>query len=278
MVNSSNASAEVLKKVKEKEFEILCAVDDFCKDNDIKYSLAYGTLLGAVRHGGFIPWDDDIDICMDKENYDKFILLWEESKHENLILQNKQTDKDFSQLHTKIRLDNTAFLQQGEQGTHYHKGIFIDVFPYCRGPQSGFERFSFKIKGLFLLLFARDFAPPKASFSVKLFSSFCLKTVPRSKHYSLYKKLLKSVSEKYSDKNRPYYQYGDLTGYSRAHPYDMFDSYIDLEFENRLFPCVSDTDTFLKIWYGDYMQLPPEEERTWKHTPVLIDFEKNYEE
>ena len=83
MIKGKDISPEVLQKVKEKEFEILCAFDDFCKENDIKYSLAYGTLLGAVRHGGFIPWDDDIDIIMNKENFDKLVSAWEVKHPDN---------------------------------------------------------------------------------------------------------------------------------------------------------------------------------------------------
>ena len=279
MNNNDNTQTEIFTKLKQKEFEILCLVDDFCKENDIKYSLAFGTMLGAVRHNGFIPWDDDIDIMMDRDNYLKFISAWGKKHHpENLILQNKDTDHDFSQTHTKIRLDHSTFLQPGEENTNYHKGVFIDVFPICSGPVSKLEKISFKLKGLFFLLFARGFVPPKASAPVRIFSKCCLSVVPKSKHYSVYKKLEESIVDKYSEKTRPNYDYSIIEDYSLALPIDLFENFKKINFEQRAFSCIEDTDAFLKAFYGDYMQLPPEEERVWKHSPLIIDFERNYED
>ena len=100
---------EELRKLQLVQLDILNVIDDFCVKNNIKYSIAYGTILGAVRHGGFIPWDDDLDICMLREDYDKFIELWKDS--DEYILQNHNTDRDFTQSFTKIRKTNTSFVQ-----------------------------------------------------------------------------------------------------------------------------------------------------------------------
>ncbi len=278
MIKGKDISPEVLQKVKEKEFEILCAFDDFCKENDIKYSLAYGTLLGAVRHGGFIPWDDDIDIIMNKENFDKLVSAWEVKHPDNLLLQNKDIDHDYSQTFTKIRLNNTTFLQEGEENSNYHKGIFIDIFLFRRGPQTKSEKFFFKIKGLFFLLYAREFVPPKASAPVKLFSKFFLSIVPKSKHYAIYNKLNKGFEKKYTENTRPLYNYSVIEDFSCPYPPDIFDEYTTVEFESRTFPAIKECDMILRIWFDDYMQLPPEEERVWAHSPIIIDFERNYED
>ena len=103
----------ILRRLQLTELEILKVVDKVCRDNKIDYSLYAGTLLGAVRHKGFIPWDDDLDICLTRENYNRFIKIWNANPPKGYILQNKENTPDFSQTFTKIRKDNTAFFQEG---------------------------------------------------------------------------------------------------------------------------------------------------------------------
>ena len=91
-----------LQKLWECELDILEHFDQFCRNNGLKYSLAYGTLLGAVRHGGFIPWDDDIDVIMPRKDYEYLVNNWDVKGY---IVQNKRTNDDFNQNFTKIRKD-----------------------------------------------------------------------------------------------------------------------------------------------------------------------------
>ena len=112
------------------EQEILDVIHQVCTEYGLRYSLAYGTLIGAVRHKGFIPWDDDIDLMMPREDYEKLLAIWNEAAPKGYILQNTRTDPDFTQNFTKIRKDHTTFLQgESEREKHYHKGIFVDIFP-----------------------------------------------------------------------------------------------------------------------------------------------------
>ena len=123
------------------ELDILKAFDSYCRKYGLKYSLAYGTMLGAVRHKGFIPWDDDVDVMMPYEDYEKFIKNWEKDGPEGFILQNKETNWDFTQNFTKIRKDKTTFLQtEWERNVSYHIGIFIDVFPGFKAAPGKFSR------------------------------------------------------------------------------------------------------------------------------------------
>ena len=110
-----------LRKLQLTQLEMLKYVDSFCKANGINYSIAYGTLLGAVRHKGFIPWDDDLDICMPRDDYNKFIELWKDT--DTYLLQNHNTDNDFSQSFTKIRKKNTAFVQEVDLNCNYHNVV-----------------------------------------------------------------------------------------------------------------------------------------------------------
>ena len=129
-----------LRRVQQTELDILEVVHNICVENNLKYSIAYGTLIGAVRHHGFIPWDDDIDICMPREDYERFIKIWPSYQFDGYILQNLDTDEDFTQNFTKIRKKNTTFLQKGEEKYKYNKGIFIDIFPGDRVPNSSIKR------------------------------------------------------------------------------------------------------------------------------------------
>lgn len=110
-----------LKKLQLTQLEMLKYVDSFCKVNGINYSIAYGTVLGAVRHKGFIPWDKDLDICMPRDDYNKFIELWKDT--DTYLLQNHNTDNDFLQSFTKIRKKNTAFVQEVDLNCNYHNVV-----------------------------------------------------------------------------------------------------------------------------------------------------------
>ena len=106
--------AETLRKAQLKMVDILVAIDDICKKHDIEYFLAYGTLLGAVRHKGFIPWDDDCDICMMRADYEKFVQIAKRELPKNLFLQNSDTDPNFPRTMTKVRMKNTKLVEFDE--------------------------------------------------------------------------------------------------------------------------------------------------------------------
>lgn len=269
---------ETLKEVKKAELNILITVDDFCKKNNIKYSLAYGTLLGAVRHKGFIPWDDDIDIWMTRENYNKFIRVWKQNPVQGYILQNTDLEEDFSQNFTKIRKDNTAFIQtEEEKTTNYHKGIFIDIFPLDRVAKTPSKIAVQKLYAMLTMLFYRKYAPPTEKGLKKYISEFFLKIVPKSK----YENARKYFENKYlflsGDVDCSWLSNSTYRELSIYYDSDMMDDYTFLQFEGRNFMSVSKWDHALKMKYGDYMQLPPEEDRVWKHHPIFIDLNNNYE-
>lgn len=270
---------ETLKEVKKAELNILITVDDFCKKNNIKYSLAYGTLLGAVRHKGFIPWDDDIDIWMTRENYNKFIRVWKQNPVQGYILQNTDLEEDFSQNFTKIRKDNTAFIQnEEEKTTNYHKGIFIDIFPLDRVAKTPSKIAVQKLYAMLTMLFYRKYAPPTEKGLKKYISEFFLKIVPKSK----YENARKYFENKYlflsGDVDCSWLSNSTYRDLSIYYDSDMMDDYTFLQFEGRNFMSVSKWDHALKMQYGDYMQLPPKEDRVWKHHPIFIDLNNNYEE
>ena len=269
---------ETLKEVKKTELNILSTGDDFCRKNNINYSLAYGTLLGAVRHKGFIPWDDDIDIWMTRKNYNKFIKTWEQNPVQGYILQNTDLEEDFSQNFTKIRKDNTAFIQtEEEKTTNYHKGIFIDIFPLDRVAKTPSKIAVQKFYAMLTMLFYRKYAPPTEKGLKKYISKFFLRIVPKSKYENARKHFENRYLSLSGDVDCSWLSNSTYIDLSIYYDSDMMDDYTFLQFEGRNFMSVSNWDHALKMQYGDYMQLPPEKDRVWKHHPIFIDLKNNYE-
>lgn len=267
-----------IKRVRAAELEILDVVDAFCRNHQIKYSLAYGTLLGAVRHGGFIPWDDDIDIMMLREDYDRFLDLWQNNPSQGYILQNKQTDPELPNTFTKIRKDHTTFLQfESERHCSYHLGIFIDLFPLDRVAPTRLSQYGQQIDLMFYLLFNRGYSSAHGGL-VHVIEKALLKMV-KSRKYA-------DISEKWGKRAQRWKDHDTAQLLSACtkrecrlfFPSDLFDEVTDITFAGKSYLAVKKTDAYLKTMYGDYMTLPPEEERVWTHHPFIVDFEHNYEE
>lgn len=271
---------ETLRRLQLTELEILKIIDGFCTEYNISYSLYCGTLLGAVRHKGFISWDDDLDICMLRENYDRFLELWEKSGPEGYVLQNKENSPEFNQSFTKIRKDHTTFLQQGEQNVSYHTGIFVDIFPIDCVPNGFIQRKLRIFRVMRYLLYTREFAPSseKGSRLERIMSGVFLKLVPAKRRGKARRKLLRKITRYNDNKSLMKASIATLAGAKIYHRPDYLDEITKLPFEDGEFPCCACWDENLRVTYGDYMKFPPKEQQVWTHSPVIIDFDHNFSE
>ncbi|MDZ5038441.1 LicD family protein, partial [Clostridium perfringens] len=118
-----------IKRLQEYEIEMLKTVDRICKKNNIKYYLTWGSALGAIRHGGFIPWDDDIDISMTWDDYKKFEEIAQSELGDKYFYQSQQTDKHCFTTWNKIRINNTTSMEKHLKHIKCHYGICMDIFP-----------------------------------------------------------------------------------------------------------------------------------------------------
>ena len=269
---------KILRQLQLTQLEILKVFDRFCREHDLKYSLYAGSMLGMIRHKGFIPWDDDLDVCMSRAEYDRFIQLWAQEPPQGYILQNKENSPGFWQSFTKIRKDHTTFLQEEREAGKYHTGIFLDVFPLDRMPDGKWDRMIFKWHCMQYQLLTRGFVPSKAGKLMQLGSAVILSCTPAKKRERVRRRVLKKITQYNKNNNLEIAAIETMASLRKPFAADMLDNYVELPFEDGTFMCFAGWDDHLRRKFGDYMQLPPEEEREWRHHPIVIDFERNYEE
>lgn len=265
-----------LRQLQLTQLEILKVIDAICKKNNIKYSLYAGTLLGAVRHQGFIPWDDDLDICMSRKNYNKFIKVWNKENPVGYLLQDKNNSPNYTQSFLKIRKKHTTFLQDGEPATQYHIGIFVDVFPIDRMPKKGIDRLLFQIECILYQLYTKGYTPTIGSKVEKIISKLFLSVVPKSKYKIITAYLYKKIIRHNRNNKNHCVAIETLSTIITPLPVTLMNTYENIKFEDGDFMCFKQWDEYLTLKFGDYMKLPPEDERKPLHKPKIVDFENDY--
>ena len=266
-----------IEQVWKVEQEILDVIHRICTEHGLRYSLAYGTLIGAVRHGGFIPWDDDIDLLMPRDDYEKLLSIWNDVAPEEYILQNDRTNPDYTNTFTKIRKDHTTFLQtDAEREKGYHKGVFVDIFPGDRvapGKISGLLQY---IACAVNLLYTRGYTSGSTG-TIGMVERILL-AIPKIIRPSIRIAAEKFICRWNDRKELKWFFPCTIVAARRYHAATLFDELKQIQFCGKQYCCIADHDAYLRLEYGEYMRLPPEEDRVWKHHPVIIDFEHNYEE
>ncbi|WIV18895.1 LicD family protein [Paenibacillus polygoni] len=258
-----------LKKLQKEMLLLLLEVDRICRKHNIQYFLAYGTLIGAVRHGSFIPWDDDVDIEMLREDYEKFCELCKtELDHTKFSLQNQQTDQHYNWVFGKLKLKNTSYVRSGQEHLKQQDGIFIDIFPLDHITDNRFkQRLTLLIckvcrKILWAQVGKKNASQPLLRGIYKLLSY-----IPRSLIVSIFNFMAKCDNRK----NTSFLvSHNYLSGYIFKR--EWYDSVITLEFEGHLFYAPKGYDKTLSMIYGEYMKLPPVEKRQGNSHASFIKF------
>lgn len=272
-----NSDQKLLRCLWRTEMEILDVIHDVCCKNGLRYSLAFGTLIGAVRHGGFIPWDDDIDIIMPRSDYEKLISIWDETSPKGYILQHKDKDDDFEQNFVKIRKDQTTFLQDEiERTKRYHKGVFVDIAPCDRVAPTEFTRKIQYFACAISLLYSKEHT--SGTGGVIGVIERILLSLPKRFRPAVRKKAEAIIARWDGNDKLACFCTDTIQNCRRYFPSDMLDDFRLTSYEGRSYFVIKKPDDFLRVRYGEYMELPPEDERRWKHHPIIIDFEHNYEE
>lgn len=246
------------------ELEILIHFRQICIENQLTYYLTAGTLLGAIRHKGFIPWDDDIDILMPRKDYNKLSNLSAEIMTKNLFLQNNKTDTNFPFYFSKIRKNNTNVEEEKFSDVSMNKGIYIDIFPLDSCPKTFFfATFFFKIIEFFsfvaLSKVSKRFQCGYTKKHMKLLFSL-FRCLPLSFIFFLREFIRVLISIFSSD--QCLCSVGGTHGYPKeSYLADWFKHETVLIFEEELFPAPSCWHEILTSMYGNYMDFPPKNER-----------------
>lgn len=256
--------------------DILYEIDKICKANDIQYTMFFGSLLGAVRHQGFIPWDDDIDIAMTRENYERFLELGD-SFSTPYFLQTPYTDKGYFYTMAKVRNSNTAAVVDCFKYENFNQGICVDIFPI-----DSYNDICLDEKYNLIYYFIRD-----------------LSAYMRRNNPELDKDQRERVTN-YSGRN-PFDTYNIIHTLSRAdekmsckymgvlsswiygpkptkqtYPKELWEEFVDCNFHGLNVPIPKRFDDVLKVTYGDYMKLPPIDLRGQWHSGIIIDTSRSY--
>ena len=270
--------AQLLKRVQATELHILKEFDRICAQLGIEYFADGGTALGAVRHGGFIPWDDDVDVAMSRENYERFLREAPALLPPELYLQTPYTDPNSPYYFSKLRMNGTVFMEYCNRKVDMHQGIYIDIYPFDEVPDDealnlkqfkAFQRWT----RAFTLRQSKDVSrePRNPREKARAALRHVLHGAARLVPLKLIVGNMDRVARAYNGTGQS--RMASLTAPIRGWDIVETDAYrplLKMPFEDMELPMLRDYDANLTTLYGDYMQPPPVEQRKG-HRPYRID-------
>lgn len=250
-----------LRAVQLIELEMLVEVDRICKKHKIHYNIIAGTLLGAVRHGGYIPWDDDADVAMLRPEYEKFRRACKaELDTSRFYFQDHRNTEGYRWGYGKLRRKDTLFLREHQEHMPYEQGVFIDIFPLDGVPDNYFLRSIQNLECFCVrkLLWARVGKIAEKNFWKRQLYAL-LDKIPEQDIFRHYREMVRRANRRKTRMVRilTFPTPNDEWGYYRC----WYENSADTEFEGIIFQGIKDYDSYLSFKFGDYMELPPMEER-----------------
>ncbi|MDR0980243.1 MAG: LicD family protein [Methanocalculaceae archaeon] len=263
-----------LRKLQLVELLILLEVNRICEKHSIRYILTGGTLLGAVRHQGFIPWDDDIDIAMPKEEYEKFLSVCSTELTHPFYLLNSQTERNYVYPFLKICLNDTIALERCLAQIPMHKGVWIDIFPYDNFPDGKISALMYLfLRKYFLssMSVLRNYFPTTSG--LRKFYRYCATLPIRYLSDDRLVSFRERVCSHYNTQQTKQKIAAAFSAKTDIMDADIFDDVTSLPFEGFFFPVPVKYHDVLTNLYGDYMTLPSEDKRQ-NHGLLEIDLGK----
>ena len=264
-----------MNKLQERQYELLVELDRICKKNKIEYFLDGGTLLGAVRHKGFIPWDDDLDVGMLRKDYEKFKKIITKDLDEKYFFQDMDNDKNYGFPFGKLRINNTKYTERIASKTKAKDGIYIDIFPfdYIDNDEAKSKKDFLKVVILrMLLLLKKNYIIDADTFKKKI-EKVILKIMSAFVSSKYLIKKINKITNKFNNQETKYVA-------NFASPYfnknrfkiEWIKDKKELQFEKGKYMCLKNYDDYLTYVYNDYMTLPPVEKRR-SHDIIDVEFE-----
>ncbi|HIY28573.1 MAG TPA: LicD family protein [Firmicutes bacterium] len=272
-------SPQELRAIQEKSLEILVYFKEFCQKHGLLFYFCGGCCIGAIRHKGFIPWDDDIDVFMPRKDYERLAQLWPKEADPQYAYCRSDKGHYLRSLLSAISDENTTFIKERQQDLDISHGIRLEILPLDGCPESRFARKRQILWALIYSMFNNNEAPTSKGKGAYLLGRFLLALAPtQGMRYRVWRLAEKRMSRwpitpetKHITELCARYQY-----MVNDYPAEAFASAKWVEFEGLSMPVPIGYDTYLRMAFGDYMQLPPEEERIPKHEAVLVDTEHSY--
>lgn len=252
---------DTLRQIQMIQLEMLVEVDRICRKCGIKYNIIAGTLLGAVRHGGYIPWDDDADVALLRPEYEKFRqAVKTELDTSRFYFQDHRRTRGYRWGYGKLRRKDTLFLREHQEHMPYQQGIFIDIFPLDGVPNNYFLRSmkNFECFCVRKILWSKVGQVAEKSM-LKRQCYKLLAQIPEEHIWNYYNRMVSSAGRKRTRMVRiltfptPNSEYG----YYR----NWYENSVDTMFEGKVFQGIKDYDSYLSFKFGDYRKLPPIEKR-----------------
>lgn len=267
---------ELEQSVKYAQLDLLTELKRVCEKNGISYFLIGGTLIGAIRHDGFIPWDDDIDVGMLRADYERFISACAEDLNPEYKLYDWDIDEKSPLPFLKLKIKGTHYQEELSKDTEMNDEIFIDIFPFDNAPTGKFLQ---KMQAVSVYLI-RKILLLKCGFTIDRGNKLkrvlygILKLISSVGSISFWKKRCSAIMQAYNNTST-----SEVVNMCGAYSYkkelkkkEIVSKTIPHRFEQLYFSVPEQYDTYLREVYEDYMKLPPVEEQSGRHSVSFVDF------
>lgn len=268
----NDVSSENVKKMQSCQLEILKVFKKVCDEHGITFYLAFGTALGAVRHRGFIPWDDDIDIYMRMDDISQLNAI-QKFLPSNLFVQTRDTEKEYGLLIDRVRDSNTTLIEEDHVDRDINHGVYIDIYPLFYCPESNLKMKLIVVMSFLCRLFAYNAPPMNKGGMATMVSKVLLNIFTDKAKRKIADKLYAFIT------NQPVSIFVSTfpdVSLGKRFKDEWFKEPSSCEFEREIMPMPTNQEEYLAYEFGDYMQLPPLEKRQIHHHYVFADFENSY--
>ena len=273
-MNLVELTPELLRELQLKQMDMLVYFRNFCEKNNLTFYLIGGSLIGAIRNGGFVPWDDDIDVMLPRPDYERLTQLWKEQESNERFELLRTDDKVFTgNIFTTLTDKNYTLVKANQTERDIPHGLVMDVFPLDAAPDSPLQRKIQLFWTLIYSLFLAQVVPENHGGVVGLGSRILLGIFKGDK--------IRRKIWQYAEKQISKYKFEDNKYVTELcsgpkwmvpkYPKEIYSGVTYVTFEGERMPCMSGYDQYLTMVFGDYMQLPPKEEQKPHHEIACLD-------